>query len=136
MNDTLYVGNYQKRLLKKWGRIIESGGSQIQSQHDKVVLAQVLENTHRFFINKGLLTEAGKGTSQADVIGGPLAKGNGYLNGADGYPGAGQGDYYLPNVVFPMLRRIMPDLIANELVSVQPLDGPVGFALAYRPLLG
>lgn len=35
-----------------------------------------------------------------------------------------------------MLRRIMPDLIANELVSVQPLNGPVGFALAYRPILG
>jgi hypothetical protein len=36
----------------------------------------------------------------------------------------------------PMLRRIMPELMANEIVSVQPLNGPVGFALAYRPLLG
>jgi hypothetical protein len=33
----------------------------------------------------------------------------------------------------PMLRRIMPDLIANDLVGVQPLNGPVGYALAYRP---
>lgn len=31
-----------------------------------------------------------------------------------------------------MLRRIFPTLIANELVGVQPLNGPIGFALALR----
>ena len=51
-------------------------------------------------------------------------------------PQGAYGDYYLPNVVMPMLRRIMPDLIANDLVGVQPLNGPVGYALAYRPIYG
>lgn len=33
---------------------------------------------------------------------------------------------YLPKLVLPLVRRIWPNLIANELVSVQPLKGPTG----------
>jgi hypothetical protein len=135
MNTSLYTDPHQKKLLKRWGKILESG-KKIENENTKVVLAQILENTRQFYVNKGMLNEAG--ISQADVVGN---KQNGVLRGADSYPyrgehnGEGYGDFYLPNVVMPMLRRIMPDLIANELVSVQPLNGPVGFALAYRPLL-
>lgn len=137
----LYTDPHQKRLLKRWEQILEHG-KKIENEHTKVVLAQLLENTCKFYASKGMLNEAGvpRGTSHADAIG---VKSNGYLRGAEGYLGGkgasgpdGYGDYYLPNVVMPMLRRIVPDLIANELVSVQPLNGPVGFALAYRPLLG
>ena len=67
-----------------------------------------------------MLNEAG--IAHNDVVG---TKDNGVLRGLDGYAGAkgpkgvdGYGDFYLPNIVMPMLRRIMPDLIANELVSV------------------
>ena len=28
--------------------------------------------------------------------------------------------------IFPVLRRVFPNLIANELVSIQPMTGPVG----------
>ena len=139
MNTSLYTDPHQKKLLKRWGKILESG-KKIEDENTKVVLAQILENTRQFYVNKGMLNEAGipgvAGTSQADIVG---YKKNGVLRGADSYPYThgveGYGDFYLPNVVMPMLRRIMPDLIANELVSVQPLNGPVGFALAYRPLL-
>ena len=141
MNKSLYTDPHQKKLLAKWKRILESG-TPIENEQSKVVLAQVLENTRNFYISKGMINEAGipqeyRGVSQADVVGN---KQNGVLRGADSYPyrgGAeGYGDFYLPNVVMPMLRRIMPELMANEIVSVQPLNGPVGFALAYRPLLG
>jgi hypothetical protein len=141
MNNSLYTDPHQKKLLAKWKRILESG-TPIENEQSKVVLAQVLENTRNFYISKGMVNEAGipaeyRGVSQADVVG---QKQNGVLRGADSYPyrgGAeGYGDFYLPNVVMPMLRRIMPELMANEIVSVQPLNGPVGFALAYRPLLG
>ena len=89
-----------------------------------------------------MLNEAGvpTGITHNGAIG--VKAPEGVLLGKDGYAGArgtaagDYGDFYLPNIVMPMLRRIMPDLIANELVSVQPLNGPVGFALAYRPLLG
>ena len=134
MNISLYTDPHQKKLLKKWGMILESG-TPIQNENTKVVLAQVLENTRNFYLNKSRLNEAG--ISQHDVVGN---KQNGVLRGQDNYPyrtgDERYGDYYLPNVVIPMLRRIMPDLIANELVAVQPLNGPVGFALAYRPTYG
>lgn len=133
MKTGIYTDPHQKKLLKKWGMILESG-KKIENEQTKVVLAQVLENTRNYYINKGMLNEAG--IHQADVVG-KYTKGQGVLKGADAQPYAGgeYGDYYLPNVVMPMLRRIMPDLIANELVAVQPLNGPVGFALAYRPTL-
>lgn len=135
----LYTDPHQKKLLKKWGMILESG-TPIKDQHTKVILAQVLENTRNFYLNKGMLNEAGVpeggvnynttiGQKQYGVLRGQ--PNHPYRNGAEGY-----GDYYLPNVVMPMLRRIMPDLIANKLVAVQPLNGPVGFALAYRPTYG
>lgn len=33
---------------------------------------------------------------------------------------------YLPKLILPLVRRVWPNLIANELVSVQPLKGPTG----------
>ena len=133
MKTGIYTDPHQKKLLKKWGMILESG-KKIENEQTKVVLAQVLENTRNHYINKGLINEAG--IRQEQVVG-PYNKGTGVLKGADSQPYAGgqYGDFYLPNVVMPMLRRIMPDLIANDLVAVQPLNGPVGFALAYRPTL-
>ena len=137
MNSSILNSNYQKKLLKKWAPIIEcKDAPEIDSMSKKVTLAQILENTRKYYgvnINEGI--------SQADVVG---QKQNGVLRGQDsfpytadkGAPDGGYGDFYLPNVVMPMLRRIMPDLLANELVAVQPLNGPVGFALALRPTYG
>ena len=132
MNNSLIADPHQRRLLKKWGAILETG-KKIVNESTKIALAQVLENTRNYYKMKGMLNEAG--IHQADVTGG-YTKGNGVLRGDDNVPYATgvQGDVYLPNVVMPMLRRIMPDLIANDLVGVQPLNGPVGYALAYRPL--
>ena len=134
MNNSLLTDPHQRKLLKKWGSILESG-KPIENETTKIALAQVLENTRNYYQMHGMLNEAG--IAQADVVGksGVMA-GDGVLNGKFGYNGVpvdNYGDYYLPNVVMPMLRRIMPDLIANELVGVQPLNGPVGYALAYRP---
>ena len=146
MNSALIADPHQRKLLKKWGAILESG-KKIQSESTKIALAQVLENTRNYYKMTGMLNEAGiynSGIDQAKVVGskgsgfGPEGTpGNGVLTGKNPYPYAPNstyGDYYLPNVVMPMLRRIMPDLIANDLVAVQPLNGPVGYALAYRPI--
>ena len=63
----------------------------------KVVMEQVLENA------KTYLTEtAAAGTTMAGNIA-PLNK-----------------------VILPVIRRVMPTVIANELVGVQPMTGPVG----------
>ena len=138
MNSSLLTSAHQKKLLKKWAPILESG-TPIQDQTVKVNLAQMLESTRNFFKAHGLITEAATpGITQPAAVGqsGVMA-GDGVMNGAFSYPYAGgdkgYGDFYLPNVVLPMIRRIMPDLIANELVAVQPLNNPIGYALAYRP---
>lgn len=34
---------------------------------------------------------------------------------------------YLPKVVLPLVRRLFPKLIANQIISVQPLTGPSGW---------
>lgn len=136
---------HQRRMLKKWGAILESG-KPIQNESTKVMLAQLLENTRNFYKMQGMLNEAGiynesVGVTQGDVVNKgttrhPGTDGLGYMQGTNSYPyrPGSYGDNYLPSVVFPMLRRIMPDLIANDLVGVQPLNGPVGYAMAYRPI--
>ena len=130
---------HQRKLLKKWAPILESG-KKIESESTKIALAQILENTRNYYKMHGMLNEAGVARSNVLGQGRITDKGSdGVMHGANAYPYSGNepyGDYYLPNVVMPMLRRIMPDLIANDLVGVQPLNGPVGYALAYRPLYG
>lgn len=139
MNNSYIADPHQKKLLKKWSPILESG-KKIQSEATKIALAQVLENTRNFYKMQGMLNEAG--IAYGDTVGGSrinrAGDSKGVMSGDRSVPYAtgnmgGYGDYYLPNVVIPMLRRIMPDLIANDLVGVQPLHGPVGYALAYRP---
>ncbi len=137
-NNSLLTDPHQRKLLKKWGAILESG-KPIESESTKIALAQIFENTRNFYKMTGQLNEAG--IAQPAIVGAPggVEAGNGVMSGTlrSPYAGAGNlGDYYLPNVVMPMLRRIMPDLMANELVGVQPLNGPVGYALAYRPTYG
>lgn len=139
MTQSYIADPHQRKLLKKWGAILESG-KPIQNESTKVALAQILENTRNYYKMQGMLNEAG--LVQSDIVGGRpgtmATDGKGYLTGDPQVPyrAGNYGDYYLPNVVMPMLRRIMPDLIANDLVGVQPLNGPVGYALAYRPLYG
>ena len=149
MTNSYIADPHQRKLLKKWAPILESG-KKIVNESTKVALAQILENTRNYYKMKGMLNEAGtmgprggiQGYTADGVIGAsPITKtgSDGVLKGGNAYPYSGNGpygDYYLPNVVMPMLRRIMPDLIANDLVGVQPLNGPVGYALAYRPVYG
>lgn len=131
MINTLISDPHQRRLLKKWGMVLESG-KKIENESTKIMLAQLLENTRNYYKMTNILNEAG--IIHANTVGTRSDKG-GVLTGKTGRDNsADYGDFYLPNVVFPMLRRIMPDLIANDLVDVQPLNGPVGYALAFRPM--
>ena len=138
----IFANNYQKKLLKKWAPMLNEG-KKVESDEVRLALAQVLENTHQDFAKHGLLKEAydvqatGDGavpTAHGRVLGIGAGRGdNGYLGGAKGYDNANAyGDFMIPNMVMPLLRRVFPDLIAHELVSVQALNGPVGFAMALR----
>ena len=132
-------------LLEKWGPMLKAGDA-IESDSAKLALAKVFENTYKEFKNHGLLTEAGMTPEHGDVVSDRLGNVNirkngnkGVMTGKLGYKNTGKGDYgdfYMPNLIMPMLRRIFPTLIANELVGVQPLNAPLGYALAYRAKYG
>jgi hypothetical protein len=125
-------------LLEKWGPMIDVG-EKVSNRNTRKSLAQLFENTAKEFERAGLLTEAG--LTQASILGAsPYEKGNskGVMKGALGREKATMAgsDFYLPNVIMPMVRRIFPSLIAHELVGVQALNQPVGLALAYRAKYG
>ena len=118
--------DYEMKLLKKWKPLLESG-AKIDSQR-KVALAKVLESTEQDFKRRGLLVEGGMGTTDGGIGG---FKGDGVLRGL-----GDKGDFNWPTIVMPMLRRIFPTLMAHELVGVQPLNGPIGYAMALRAVYG
>ena len=120
--------DYEMKLLKKWKPLLESG-SKMDSQR-KFALAKVLESTEQDFRRRGMISEAGAGMG---VTQGQIDNfaGDGVMKGL----GRG-GDFNWPTIVMPMLRRIFPTLMAHELVGVQPLNGPIGYAMALRAVYG
>ena len=63
----------------------------------KSVMATTLENTRKY-----LIEAAGTGATSAGNVA------------------------TLNRVILPVIRRVMPTVIANEIVGVQPMTGPVG----------
>ena len=54
------------------------------------------------------------------------------MSGTPGVDSYATGDFRLPKILIPMIRRTFPELITNEIVGVQPMAGPVGLAFALR----
>jgi len=97
-----------KDLVKKWAEVLDEG-TEIKNPKVKKCTALMLENQHQY------LTEA-------------TSMGSDSLNTVGGYGGSGM----FHKIAVPMVRRTFPELIAHDLVGVQPLTGPVGLAFALR----
>jgi len=85
-------------LVQKWGPALDG----IENDYTKRVTAQLLENQLKS-CQQEKLDEAAVGTGTTTV-------------GALGT---------FQKFAFPLVRRVYPELIANQLVSVQPMSGPV-----------
>lgn len=102
---------YSDTLCEKWSPILEG----ITDQHTRDCTAVLLENQARHIINEaskeGMLTEATPGAAPTTV----------------GSIGTFQ------KFAFPLVRRVFPELIANKIAGVQPMQGPVSqiFYLGY-----
>jgi len=86
--------------------------------------SQLLE--HKWQETKGALMEGVSGTKakNLDVI---LENTRRYLSEQATAGATGSGNVATLNrVILPVIRRVMPTVIANELVGVQPMTGPVG----------
>ena len=121
-------GERTRVAVNKWRRLLENTKDYgaIRTKAAKETTAMLLENQYRF------LKEAATNTS---IFGPANGLQGGALHATDGYA---PGDNRLPRILIPMVRRIYPALMSNEVVGVQPMPGPValGFALRYKYLKG
>lgn len=121
-------GERTKVAVRRWSRLLENAKDfgAIRTKAAKETTAMLLENQYRF------LNEAATNTS---IFGPQNGLQGGALHATDGYA---PGDNRLPRILIPMVRRIYPALMSNEVVGVQPMPGPValGFALRYKYLKG
>ena len=97
-----------KEIVKKWERILNEG-QEITSKKVKAATAIMLENEEKY------LKESGSHVEYT-------------FNRSGSY--ATNGDFY--QIAIPMVRRTFPELVAHELVGVQPMTAPVGLAFALR----
>lgn len=100
MTNSYIADPHQRKLLKKWSAILESG-KKIENESTKIALAQVLENTRNYYRMKGMLNEAGTAMGPRDgirhngVLGADRTNGQGsqgVMQGANAYPYTGYGD--------------------------------------------
>lgn len=127
--------DYQETVVRRWEKLLNEGDA-IRSDSARVATALVLENTQRAFQESYTGTISSVGGLGA--TGGAAATAGGGQFGTSGTGVAGdQGNYgpsdsRIPTIVIPTIRRIFPELIAHDIVGVQPMNGPVGFAFALR----
>ena len=87
-------------------------------------MSELLES--RWQETKGALLEGLNGTRKA-VMASTLENTRKYLSEAASSGATASGNIATLNrVILPVIRRVMPTVIANEIVGVQPMTGPVG----------
>ena len=102
---------FSKTLVDKWSPILEG----INDDYTRETTAVLLENQARHILNEaqkdGMLSEATPGAAATTV--------------------GGIGTFQ--KFAFPLVRRVFPELIANKICGVQPMQGPVSqiFYLGY-----
>ena len=119
------MNDFEKMSLQeKWGWLCED----IENPEVRRNTMLVLENSSRFMVENDLTSNEALEELLLEVEGdNPNVSGYTGANGAIGATGrTGVTNYVVPKVMFPVIRRVMPQLIANELVSVQPINGRTG----------
>ncbi len=96
-----HVGAERARLVEKWSR---TGLLRGLDGHKRETMAQLLENQAA-----QVLREVGNSLS----MGGANVASSGQIQG-------------FTNIAFPIVRRVFGGLVANELVSIQPMSLPSG----------
>lgn len=100
-------------LVKKWEGVLNEG-AEIKSEKIQKSTAIMLENQHNYLMESTAWGNDSFGTGDG--------------RGLDNWPTSGM----FNKIAVPMVRRTFPELVAHQLVGVQPLTGPVGLAFALR----
>jgi len=107
-----------KQIMNKWKELLESDSAPgFKTDKVKQATALMLENQFNYLTKQGYrMDETTAGYSDSLTPTGTAYSDNGYFH----------------KVAIPMVRRTFPNLIAHEVVGVQPMTGPVGLAFAMR----
>jgi len=116
-----------EELMKKWAPVLEhSALPAISDNHKEAVTATLLENTEQSIREgsslgtTGMLAEAAPTNS---------------MGASSSVANAGNVDTYDP-VLISLVRRAMPNLVAYDIVGVQPMTGPTGLVFAMKSNYG
>lgn len=112
INSYVNKQEYEQELLGRWNWITE----EIDDAELKLNTSMVLENSYGKMVGERSIP---KNWLEDNILSEDV------LNEAPMSSGA-VGDYVIPKVMFPIIRRVMPELIANKIVSVQPITQPTG----------
>jgi len=103
-----------EELMKKWAPILEHNAlPAISDSHREAVTATLLENT------------------EASIQEGSSLGGTGVLSEAAPANSTASAANYEP-VLISLVRRAMPNLVAYDIVGVQPMTGPTGLIFAMK----
>jgi hypothetical protein len=108
-----------QELKEKWKPVLEHPDqAEIKDPYRKAVTAVLLENTER-------------ATREENALGTQTMASLNETNVAPTAPDSGNLTYSDP-VIISMIRRTMPNLMAYDLVGVQPMTGPTGLIFAMK----
>lgn len=133
---------YKAKLVENWAPVINvEGFNDVKNQAMRSSLAQILENTYKDLLKSGfnpqILKEHDTGNREFTLNTTNLT--GGHVIGPDGAAGQQdwkQGDVRIPLAVIPLARRMFTQLIAHDLVGVQAMASPTGYAAAFRYVYG
>jgi len=114
---------YVENLVKNWGEILDEG-QKINNRKVRRATAVMLENQAKYLTGRSGMNES---SATASTVG-PEGGGTFYNGGNADYQTSGE----FHKIAIPMVRRTFPELIAHDIVGVQPMTGPVGLAFALR----
>ena len=126
----------QDQIFKKWSNLINCNDD-IKDDTLKMSTAIVLENAQAL-VDHEAKTRGGRSLlfEAAGIDTGAMMGNQGATYADTARPDGQTGDARVPSIVIPMIRRIYPQLIAHKLVGVQPMQGPIGMAFAFRAKYG
>ena len=122
-------------LLEKWTPVLDYSSDNvaaIEDDHTRLNTAMLLENQEAWCLNEANNVSGGTGSVLSNGGNNIGQYGNQIPNSYTQGDTYATGDYRLPKILIPMIRRTFPALITNEIVGVQPMSGPVGLAFALR----
>lgn len=108
------MSNKLNQIVENWSELLDAG-TPIKNQRVKKATALMLQNEMNYLSGKAINETSSWAGGSMDPQAGGYAQ---------------NGEFH--KIAIPMVRRTFPELLAHEVVGVQPMTGPVGLAFAMR----